>query len=67
MPPKKSPQPPTDDPQYDLFFYPRLYPSGWSLGEGQSEHPVTPKAEPAPDNQMPFHEPHLFPSGWDLS
>jgi hypothetical protein len=52
---------------YDLFFYPRLYPSGWDLSEQAVIKPSAPKSEPMPDSYEAFNEQRMLPSGWDLS
>ncbi len=56
---------------YDLFIYPRLYPSGWDLSELAKEPPADPNAEdtaePMPKMSDLFLEPRLYPPGWDLS
>lgn len=52
---------------FDLFSYPRLYPSGWDLSEQDSRAAGGAKAEPMPASYEPFRDLRTFPSGWDLS
>ena len=62
MEPKTPPTPSESDQSYDMFDYPRLYPSGWNLSESKAK----PKKQPMPADYDQFPEPRTFPSGWDL-
>ncbi len=60
---------PPSDPNiesYDLFFDPRLYPSGWDLSEHSGE-PQGEEAEGMPESYDSFNEQRMVPSGWDLT
>ncbi len=52
---------------FDLFSYPRLYPSGWDLSEQDNRAPGSANAEPMPASYEPFRDLRTFPAGWDLS
>jgi hypothetical protein len=68
--------PPPQPQRYDPFSYPHLYPSGWTLDDGNAEQgspaDEASAAEPEPNpNAMPswyepFRDLRTFPSGWDL-
>ncbi len=62
---KASSNPPgAENVPFDLFSYPRLYPSGWDLSELAKE-PEAPEPEPMPKLSELFREPRPFPPGWD--
>ncbi len=61
---KTSSNPGTESVPYDLFSYPRLYPSGWDLSE-LAQEPKPPEAEPMPKLSELFREPRPYPPGWD--
>jgi len=63
--------PPSPEPiNYDLFSYPRLYPSGWNLDDLPEKHvpesDLVPKKSSLPAWYEPFHDLRTFPEGWDL-